>query len=190
MVVAISLVVGHIEVVLVVRMMDICIVVVYLIVIKMRKKKKKTYHWEELKTHLKPPFFPFLFLDLVIVTLWALFFWFLDVLSDCSDHCDEKKNYLGPKQQIYHCLGPFSCRCCGNIVLVLVRAVGGRGCLCHLVQVVGEKESILLSKGSMSLEISTENKGKIYEVQDHKFIMRHMMHVCFKIDRFYGGCES
>ena len=41
-------------------------------------------------------FFQFLFLDLVIVTLWALFFWFLDVLSDfsdCSDCPDEKKIY-------------------------------------------------------------------------------------------------
>ena len=67
--------------------------------------------------HLKPLFFPFLFPDLVIVTLWALFFWFLDVLSDCSvsdcsDCPDEKKNYRSP-------------------------------------------------------EISTKNKKKIYEVQDH-----------------------
>ena len=44
---------------------------------------------------------------------------------------------------------------------------GGHGCLCHSVQVDGEKKSILPSKGSISLEISTENKGKIYEVRDH-----------------------
>ena len=60
------------------------------------REKKKNIPLGGAQDIFGAPFFPFLFPDLVIVTLWALFFWFLDVLSDCSvsdcSECpDEKK---------------------------------------------------------------------------------------------------